>query len=61
MIGPDQELDAWPRAEGVAALLTDVLVVGPVDLVSWEPNYGRAPEAQVRWERAHGQSLPVQA
>lgn len=61
VIGPDQELDAWPRAEGVAALLTDVLVAGPVDLVSWEPNYGRAPEAQVRWERAHGQSLPVQA
>lgn len=59
VIGPDQELDAWPRAEGVAALLTDVLAAGPVDLVSWEPNYGRAPEAQVRWERAHGQSLPV--
>lgn len=61
LIGPQQEIDAWPRAEGVTALLTDVLAAGPVNLVSWEPNYGRAPEAQVRWERAHGQSLPLQA
>jgi tRNA threonylcarbamoyladenosine biosynthesis protein TsaB len=61
VVGPAQDLDAWPRAEGVSALLTDVLARGPVDLVSWEPNYGRAPEAQVRWERAHGQSLPLQA
>jgi tRNA threonylcarbamoyladenosine biosynthesis protein TsaB len=61
VIGPGQEVDVWPRAEGVSALLTDVLAVGSVDLVSWEPNYGRAPEAQVRWEKAHGQSLPLQA
>jgi tRNA threonylcarbamoyladenosine biosynthesis protein TsaB len=31
---------------------------GPVDLASWEPDYGRLAEAQVRWERAHGRPLP---
>jgi tRNA threonylcarbamoyladenosine biosynthesis protein TsaB len=54
VIGPQQELDAWPRADGVAALFTAVLSAGAVDLVAWEPNYGRAPEGEVRWDRAHG-------
>jgi len=30
----------------------------PVDLASWEPDYGRLAEAQVRWEAAHGRPLP---
>ena len=30
-----------------------------VDLVSWEPAYGRLAEAQVKWEAAHGTPLPV--
>jgi hypothetical protein len=29
-----------------------------VDIASWEPEYGRLAEAQVRWERAHGMPLP---
>jgi tRNA threonylcarbamoyladenosine biosynthesis protein TsaB len=28
------------------------------DLVAFEPDYGRPAEAQARWERAHGRSLP---
>jgi tRNA threonylcarbamoyladenosine biosynthesis protein TsaB len=30
----------------------------PVDLANWEPLYGRLAEAQVKWEAAHGRSLP---
>lgn len=59
VIGPGQEMDAWPRAAGVAALLPGIVAAGPVDLVAWEPVYGRAPEAQVRWEKAHGRALSV--
>lgn len=28
------------------------------DLASWEPTYGRAAEAQVKWEKKHGKPLP---
>jgi tRNA threonylcarbamoyladenosine biosynthesis protein TsaB len=28
-----------------------------VDLATWEPNYGRLAEAQVKWEAAHGRAL----
>ena len=43
-----------------AALLQLVGVSGgatPVTIESWEPNYGRPAEAQVRWEALHGQPL----
>ncbi len=30
----------------------------PVSLYDWEPEYGRLAEAQVKWEAAHGVSLP---
>lgn len=57
-IGPAEELVAIPRASGVARLATRLDCVGPVELASWEPDYGRAAEAQVKWERAHGRPLP---
>lgn len=60
IIGPGQEIDAFPRAPGVASGLQQIIAAGPVDLVTWEPVYGRAPEAQVRWERTHGRPLAVQ-
>ena len=47
-----------PHAAGVARMLESVLDRGPVDLAAWEPDYGRAAEAQVRWEAAHGRPLP---
>lgn len=55
--GPEQEVGSWPHASGLAVLLPAVVQQGPVDLVTWEPVYGRAPEAQVRWEKAHGRPL----
>lgn len=57
-IGPDQPLDVPPHARGVALLLLSVLAAGPVSLDAWEPAYGRAAEAQVRWEAAHGRAMP---
>lgn len=48
---------AGPRAADVARILYAVLDRGPVDLGSWEPTYGRLPEAQVRWEKAAGKPL----
>ena len=57
IIGPGQQIDARPQARGVAGVLPSVLAAGPVDLASWEPDYGRLAEAQVRWEAAHGRPL----
>lgn len=51
-------LEGLPRAASVARMIGDILAAGPVDLASWEPNYGRAAEAQVKWEAAHGRPLP---
>jgi tRNA threonylcarbamoyladenosine biosynthesis protein TsaB len=58
-IGPGQEIDCAPRARGALALEALLEANGPVDLGSWEPSYGRNAEAQVRWEAAHGQPLPL--
>jgi tRNA threonylcarbamoyladenosine biosynthesis protein TsaB len=57
IIGPGQQIDSQPHARGVAPLLTRIIKGGPVDLASWEPDYGRLAEAQVRWEAAHGRPL----
>lgn len=56
-VGPGQPLDFHPHARGVAPLLKTLIESGPVDLASWEPNYGRLAEAQVRWEAEHGRPL----
>lgn len=53
VIGPGQQINARPHARGVAPLLRRILSGAPVDLASWEPDYGRLPEAQVRRESAH--------
>lgn len=57
VIGPGQRIDAHPHARGVAPILTSVIEAGPVNLASWEPDYGRLAEAQVRWEATHGRPL----
>ena len=57
VVGPGQEIDVHPHARGVAPILDAVLAAGPVELASWEPDYGRLAEAQVRWEAAHGRPL----
>jgi tRNA threonylcarbamoyladenosine biosynthesis protein TsaB len=55
--GPGQDIDVRPHARGVAPILDTIIANGPVDLASWEPDYGRLAEAQVRWEAAHGRPL----
>jgi len=57
IIGPGREIDATPHARGVHAVLPSILAAGQVDLASWEPDYGRLAEAQVRWEAEHGRPL----
>jgi len=57
VIGPGQEIDAHPHARGIAPILASILEAGPVNLASWEPDYGRLAEAQVRWEATHGRPL----
>jgi tRNA threonylcarbamoyladenosine biosynthesis protein TsaB len=46
-----------PHARSVAALLASIIAAGPKDINTWEPQYGRLAEAQVRWEAAHGRPL----
>ena len=58
-IGPAEEAELWPHARGVGPLLPSILAGDPVELASWEPTYGRLPEAQVKWEAAHGRALPA--
>jgi tRNA threonylcarbamoyladenosine biosynthesis protein TsaB len=57
-IGPGQKIDAFPNARGVGRVLEQVIDSGAVDIASWEPDYGRLAEAQVRWEAEHGRPLP---
>ena len=56
LVGPGQPIDRSPHAVDVPACEA-LISAEPVDLVSWEPDYGRKAEAQVRWEAAHGRPL----
>lgn len=58
IIGPAESPALSPHARGFA-LLIRIGIAQPVDVTSWEPNYGRKAEAQVRWEAAHGRELGV--
>jgi tRNA threonylcarbamoyladenosine biosynthesis protein TsaB len=50
-------MGGWvPHARGAGALVASGLA-RVVDLASWEPDYGRLAEAQVKWEAAHGRPL----
>lgn len=55
--GPGRAVDVAPHARGIARLRDHGGLAKPVDLATWEPNYGRLAEAQVRWEAAHGRAL----
>jgi tRNA threonylcarbamoyladenosine biosynthesis protein TsaB len=57
VVGPGQQINLHPHARGVAMLLDSIIEAGPADIASWEPDYGRLAEAQVRWEAAHGRKL----
>jgi tRNA threonylcarbamoyladenosine biosynthesis protein TsaB len=56
-IGPREMVEAAPHARGAAMMLDSIISRGPVSLDTWEPDYGRLAEAQVKWEAAHGRSL----
>ncbi len=56
-VGPAGAIVAMPHARGVIHLASGIAGV-EVDLATWEPDYGRLAEAQVRWEAAHGRPLP---
>ena len=56
-VGPAEGEPLWPHARGAAVLASALDGASPVDLASWEPQYGRLAEAQVRWEREHGRPL----
>jgi len=57
LIGPAEALSVSPHARGAAVLGTLVAWPAPADLATWEPEYGRLAEAQVRWEAVHGRAL----
>jgi tRNA threonylcarbamoyladenosine biosynthesis protein TsaB len=58
VIGPEEHPRTPPRAANVVRL-DAWLALEPVSLASWEPDYGRLAEAQVKWELAHGRPLTV--
>ena len=57
LVGPNEAHAVTPHARGGVALGTLMPWPDAADLATWEPNYGRLAEAQVRWEAAHGRSL----
>ena len=57
LAGPGEAIALVPHARGVAALGSRSPWPDASDLASWEPDYGRLAEAQVRWEAAHGRAL----
>jgi tRNA threonylcarbamoyladenosine biosynthesis protein TsaB len=58
VVGPGESIDLAPHAGGSARLANCPDAIVAVDLETWEPGYGRLAEAQARWERDHGRSLP---
>lgn len=56
IIGPGESPPLAPHARGFATLIEQGIVT-QVELTTWEPEYGRKAEAQVRWEAAHGREL----
>lgn len=57
-VGPELPQNWLPHARGTALMLAEIFATEPVDIASWEPLYGRLAEAQVKWEAAHGRTLP---
>jgi len=60
-LGPGQTVESTPHARGIPRLLDQIVSARPVAIETWEPDYGRLAEAQVRWELAHGRTLGVSA
>ena len=56
IIGPAETPPLSPHARGFARLI-ELGLAKAVEMTTWEPNYGRKAEAQVRWEATHGREL----
>ena len=56
IVGPSESPALVPHARAFARLIT-LGMARPVEMTTWEPDYGRKAEAQVRWEAAHGREL----
>ena len=56
IIGPAETPSLSPHARGFARLI-ELGLATAVEMTTWEPNYGRKAEAQVRWEATHGREL----
>jgi len=54
-LGPGLRIDSRPQAAALARVAP--ALVTPVSLDTWEPQYGRLAEAQVKWEATHGRPL----
>ena len=55
--GATGDAGTWvPHARGAGSLVSAGLAT-VVDLATWEPDYGRLAEAQVKWEAEHGRPL----
>jgi tRNA threonylcarbamoyladenosine biosynthesis protein TsaB len=54
LIGPP--IDVLQQPDATAAML---FAVTAVSRDTWEPDYGRLAEAQVKWEEAHARALPT--
>ncbi|MEP6831971.1 MAG: tRNA (adenosine(37)-N6)-threonylcarbamoyltransferase complex dimerization subunit type 1 TsaB [Gemmatimonas sp.] len=48
-----------PHARNVVFLASMWNTFGPIPIETWEPDYGRLAEAQVKWEFTHGRALPA--
>ncbi|HJR66702.1 MAG TPA: tRNA (adenosine(37)-N6)-threonylcarbamoyltransferase complex dimerization subunit type 1 TsaB [Gemmatimonadaceae bacterium] len=59
--GKGRDLEAAPHARGIARLGAYRSLQAPVELASWEPDYGRLAEAQVRWQAVHGRVLDARS
>lgn len=54
-----RQVPAVATAGGLLALAAREGGVTPIaDVAGWEPTYGRPAEAQAKWEREHGRSIP---
>ena len=57
-VGQGQTIQCAPHARSARLLEPMFTATGAVRIGEWEPRYGRKAEAQMRWEAAHGTSLP---
>lgn len=54
-----ESIESGGLAAAASTLMSGILASGPVNLIEWEPVYGRLAEAQVKWEAKHGRPLTL--